>query len=203
VSLIEEIRAAANNPVHAGEKGARLSPDDARVADALGSGVTIWFNPDTWTGPAKAGVDPANHMQPDDVLFHECVHAYRFIRGKGTAKSMDFFKNLEEFYAVLLTNIYVADLKRERDLRGSHRLPFEALGAEKRFAAPQLSEKLFYFQFSDEIDDLCRKMSELTTPLSGLPTWNPLRVRRDKDKPDPMFSQPIGAAGRAAEIIRP
>jgi hypothetical protein len=200
-SLIGETRAAANAPVHAGERGQQVKPGEPQLADGLGSGATLWFDPDAWSGTAKSTVDPASHMAPDDVLFHECVHAYRFMRGKAIGKKMEFFENREEFYAVLLTNIYVADRNRLQDLRGSHRLPFDVLGFQQQFAAPQRSDKLFYFQFTTEIDELCTAMPELTTPLSGLPTWNPLRARRDKDKPDPMFTEPIGAAGRAAEII--
>ena len=187
-SLLGETRSVASNPVHAGEKGAQVKPGDPQLADGLGSGATIWFDPDTWSGAAKSAADPANHMRPDDVLFHECVHVYRYMRGKAVDKRIDFFENREEFYAVLLTNIYVADLKRPQDLRGSHRLPFDALGYQQQFAAPQTSEKLFYFQFTSEIDELCTTMPELTNPLCGLPTWNPLRVRRDKDKPNSMYS---------------
>jgi len=201
-SLLGATRAAANQPAHAGAAGQQVKPGQPQVADGLGSGVTLWFDPDTWSGSASSGVDPSNHMGPDDVLFHELVHAYRFMRGKAIGKRMDFFENREEFYAVLLTNIYVADMNRLQDLRGSHRLPFDTLGFQQQFMAPQRSDKLFYFQFTTEIDELCTTMPELTKPIEGLPTWNPLRARRDKDKPDPMFAEPIGAAGRAADRIK-
>jgi len=186
-ALLLQTASAANTPVHAGAAGVPLKPKSPEKADGRGSGVTIWFDPDTWSGTAKNTVDPGNHMQPDDVLFHEMVHALRAMRGRMTAKDLDFWDNKEELIAVLLTNIYLADNGRPDDLRGSHNLPFEGLGSQHQFAAPQPSENMFYREYSDEIDELCTTMPDLCEPISTLTTWNPIRARKTQPARDAMF----------------
>src|SRR5262249_12057975 len=74
-----------------------------------GSSATIWYDPTTWThADAKVGYDPANFYQPDDVLFHELVHALRILRGMIDLVPIRDWDNVEDLYAILLTNIYLS-----------------------------------------------------------------------------------------------
>ncbi|MCW5748102.1 MAG: hypothetical protein KIT36_18080 [Alphaproteobacteria bacterium] len=68
------------------------------------AGVRIKFSPETWTYQAY-GQLPSS--RPDEVLFHELVHAYRF--GKKERPVLDASANPEEFLAMQMTNVYVSE----------------------------------------------------------------------------------------------
>ena len=51
-------------------------------------------------------------FQPDEVLFHELVHAARYLGGdfkKTPIPKMPEYDNEEEYFAVLITNIYISE----------------------------------------------------------------------------------------------
>ena len=53
------------------------------VGTGKGSDVTIYFTPDT---RQKSGCNTGTYgSQPDEVLFHEMVHALRYMQGKSNA----------------------------------------------------------------------------------------------------------------------
>jgi Effector protein len=56
---------------------------------------------------------------PDEVLYHELVHATRYLRGVLSLKPMAGYKNEEEYLAVVVTNIYLSD-KGLTALRGRY-----------------------------------------------------------------------------------
>jgi hypothetical protein len=59
--------------------------------------------------------------QPDEVLFHEMVHATRQMRGIFNPLPLGFFYDTEEeFFAILLANIYASETGRPIDLRSDH-----------------------------------------------------------------------------------
>jgi hypothetical protein len=82
----------------------------------------IHFSPVTWSKHGKcqpAGIPRVGEMA-HEVLFHELVHVFRFVSGKSVkTATFDSAKQLhgaladyaddEEFYAVMLQNIYYAD----------------------------------------------------------------------------------------------
>jgi Effector protein len=59
--------------------------------------------------------------QPDEVLFHEMVHATRQMRGILNPLPLGFlYDTEEEFFAILLANIYASETGRPVDLRSDH-----------------------------------------------------------------------------------
>ena len=56
-------------------------------------------------GIGRAGV------QADEVLFHELVHITRMIRGRETHTQVDGggYGNIEEYFATVITNVYMSD----------------------------------------------------------------------------------------------
>ena len=121
-------------------------------------------------------------MQPDDVLFHEMVHVLRQFRGLFKPTRLgDGFEFVEEYYAVLLTNMYVTETGRPQDRRASHRLPFETLSSQQgTFADTPLD---FYFTHKDELDAFIGEMPDVCTPLGhiGNPiAWNPIRIAMNR-----------------------
>lgn len=60
--------------------------------------------------------------QPDEALFHEMIHATRQMRGFFNPVPLGFFYDTEEeFFAILLANIYASETGRPLDLRSDHR----------------------------------------------------------------------------------
>jgi hypothetical protein len=78
-----------------------------------GASVIIYYSVRTWTDTyfpdhtvGEAG------FKPDDVLFHELVHATRRIRGKETSVTVEGrpnFGNIEEYLATVIANIYLSE----------------------------------------------------------------------------------------------
>jgi len=88
-----------------------------------GSSPIIQFSPEASQqirGPGK---------EPDEVLFHELAHAYRRTRGVLLCERMgppydnpkEKWDNIEEFFAILIANIYRSESRRQ-GLRGDHAL---------------------------------------------------------------------------------
>jgi hypothetical protein len=108
----------------------------------LGSDVEIHYNPHPPAGPISTCPDDgrkwtngcplyegADHGK-DDQLFHELVHAVRELRGEfNQILTWDKdWMNEEEFFAVLLTNIYLSE-RGKKNLRGNY-LGFGLLATE-------------------------------------------------------------------------
>jgi hypothetical protein len=121
-------------------------PLEPQVGTGAGSSVTVKFTPSMWsistTGPCApyAGQPGASGSQ---VLFHELCHGYREAAGRfywrPTVGSSSPYDNLEEFFAVVLSNVLTADptyVATNRTLRSDH-WGFTPL------AAPQATSKGF------------------------------------------------------------
>ena len=103
----------------------------------------------------------------DEVLFHEMTHASHHMAGVlNRSDAPPGFDSKEEFWAILLTNIYSCGWNRP--LRKNHR----------GHAPISLREaNAFYAQYSTMIDWMCRDMPVLTRGIADL-SWiafNPLR----------------------------
>jgi hypothetical protein len=103
------------------------------------------------------------------VLLHEMVHALRMEMGLNLCLAMDDgFDTVEEFYAILIANIYRSECGY-RDLRANH-------NGKQMLAAPLTDDSRFYKQWKDKIDTLCREMSALCNVLAAVPcAFNPIR----------------------------
>lgn len=126
------------------EYGTRIPVRTGRVflhyyGRGLGGRAVVHFTPDMWIPSAPIyfrrwwQMDPrtAGHT-PDEILFHELVHAVRATHGRfATPQKMgDNFDNRDEFCAILLTNIYSSELRRplRRDHHGDNPLPMSDQG---------------------------------------------------------------------------
>ena len=97
----------------------------AVIGTGRGSDSAIHYSDDMWlaSGCCSAAPGGGAGAQPDEVLFHEMLHSLREMQGKlnavptiGTARD---YENEEEFFAVVLTNIYMSS-KGSMQLRASH-----------------------------------------------------------------------------------
>ncbi len=86
---------------------------------------------------------------PDEVCFHELVHAYRGGFGVNSATPLGggvtLYTDDEEFFAVVLTNIYISDVSNhlKSGLRADHTL--------KRPLEKELSGSFTFFQSSPQV----------------------------------------------------
>lgn len=144
-----------------------------------GTNVIMWYEPGAWSKPsAKASIDPANHFHADDVLFHELVHALRMLRGLMDMSKIRGWDNIEDLFAIMLTNIYNSSNNRNNDLRGDHGVPFRVLGNSALRPTEQIDEQGFYTAFSTDIDRLWLSLPDLCQGMSRVACrWNPLRAR--------------------------
>lgn len=90
----------------------------------------VEYSPDTFS---LHGACPVNRTAPnrgllwDEVLFHELVHAFRGVSKKWNKVRLGAglvrYDDTEEFYAVLITNIYISDRsnKIKTGLRADHK----------------------------------------------------------------------------------
>ncbi len=88
------------------------------IGTGEGTDVTLHFDVNQYRR-RRCSSGPAS--QADDVLFHEMVHALRFMQGKANHVPTDdlFYDNDEEFLAVVATNVYISANGRT-DLRANH-----------------------------------------------------------------------------------
>jgi hypothetical protein len=93
-----------------------LPPGESKIGTGDGSDAVIEFSQETWRGEAMRPPSDA----PDEVLFHELVHASRTMRGVADKKTINRgYGDQEEYIAVLLTNIYMSE-KGQLTFAGSH-----------------------------------------------------------------------------------
>ncbi len=121
-----------NTPYYAPNAYARA--DDLRSARRDGSDTTISFSPAHWIpndilselikdlGWIEFRYFSGPGANPDEMLLHEVVHGLRHMSGVRIARNIPFqrrYSTFEEFYAILVTNIYRSELGRT-DLRRDH-----------------------------------------------------------------------------------
>jgi len=110
----------AEDPEGATEAGKpQLDSDGDPIDDSLdgmgyGSDSIINYTPNMWQGQGG----PA-HL-PDEIVFHELVHAARQMRGVSYKREVNReYNNMEEYIAVIITNIYLSE-KGQHYLRANH-----------------------------------------------------------------------------------
>ena len=72
-----------------------------------GGGIRVLFDPDGFDSTME-------YYTPDDVLFHELIHAYRVGKGKDNRKAMKEYKTADEFLAIHIQNVYMAYMGRTK-----------------------------------------------------------------------------------------
>jgi hypothetical protein len=137
-----------------GSSGNEFRPNGQPIlGEGGGSGSTISFTPDVTDrihGPGH---------EPDEILLHELVHALRALLGQKRCEAVgDRFDNIEEFGAILITNIYRSECGRS-GLRGDHTVddcPGKSNGEKclKPMAGNLVDAKAFYARFKAQMDRL-------------------------------------------------
>jgi Effector protein len=142
-----------------------------RYRDGGGSDSTIEFTPSMFQ---TSGVPQAvrqmitSGSRRDEILFHEMTHATHHMAGKlNRSDAPPGFDTKEEFWAVMMTNIYSSGWNRP--LRKNHR--------GHQFISLQDATTL-YAQFNSMIDWMCRDMPALTRGIADL-DWIPFNPLRD------------------------
>ncbi|MFN8178026.1 MAG: M91 family zinc metallopeptidase [bacterium] len=118
----------------------------------------VSYSPDTFS---LHGACPVNRTKPnrgmlwDEILFHELVHVLRAVSGVFAKKPLQpglyRYTNTEEFFAVVITNVYVSDPTNriKTGLRGEHR-GFRGLD-------PAYGEPFAFFGASTQVFDLVKQ----------------------------------------------
>lgn len=96
----------------------------SETGTGAGASVIIYYSVGSWTDALYTDntVGEAG-FQPDEVLFHELVHATRRIRGKMTSVPVEGrpnFGNIEEYFATVIANIYLSEKGKEARLVGAY-----------------------------------------------------------------------------------
>jgi len=128
----------------------------ANIGTGQGSDYTLYFTPyylgeSRPTGPGFGA---------DEMLLHELIHGLNSTKGnlRLTGGAPDGFDGLEEFTAILLTNLYTSQIGRtlRYDHRGHEPLP-------EKLRDP----KAFFDRFPDAVKDCNRFHSSLTSIYKG------------------------------------
>jgi hypothetical protein len=143
--------------------GDKHDPTGGVYGTGLGSDVTIQYTPAQWREAAstctKGLCGPGSAR--DEVLLHEVFHGLRVMMGKLLSVPMgDGYNTQEEFFAILVTNVYQAEMGRP--LRGNHQ-DFNELQNAGKFSKTYRSKiDLFRAQHTD-----LAKALEKVTPKNG------------------------------------
>ncbi|GJE61750.1 M91 family zinc metallopeptidase [Methylobacterium trifolii] len=117
-------RPAATRPGFPIDPGMRSSI----LGTGAGADAMVHISPNQWdrSGPSGPG------SRPDEILFHELVHASRQMRGRAYGMPVNAgYDNEEEYISVVLSNIYLSH-KRQTVFRANHH-GFHPLPQPERF----------------------------------------------------------------------
>jgi hypothetical protein len=170
-----------------------------------GSDAVIEFDPwqymyaDCFRDLSPLVLDPLHQFQADDVLFHEMVHALRIMSGLLLHRKLQTqvkvtFATVEEFYAVMLTDIYVSECGGTlAGVRIDHAAAFHSIQDSDDY--PQKDPESYKRVFEEPIKKLCEQMGDFTRAIADLVSikWNPLHYYYHPTKVD--FNPPIFSPG--------
>jgi Effector protein len=153
----------------------------------LGSDSRLAYNPTVSSELAGPG------MKKDQFLFHEMVHAIRQNQGRTTQQSMGSgFDLREEFYAVVLANIYISFTDPSASLRANHHAD---TGKYASYGIPSLEMRdlrRFSEHFRTELLKLRDEMPGLTFKLSQIDCpFNPFKYFQDQEDAANPWNKPI------------
>ncbi|MFL5240604.1 MAG: hypothetical protein ACJ8FY_00725 [Gemmataceae bacterium] len=109
------------------DKSGAREDTSGKKGTGRGSDVHVCFNPnqtDVASGKGTSCFTSTLGGLPDEVLFHEIIHALRFMKaldlGKPTyGKNLEHYDNEEEFLAIVITNVYMSAWGL-KDFRADH-----------------------------------------------------------------------------------
>jgi hypothetical protein len=166
----------SHGPCNAGEQ-----TRDGSARDGTPYAATIPYSPHLYQNGNACYLESPLHDRggaPDEVLFHELVHAFRTVSGKDrgtplTTGGLRDYDDEEEFNAVLITNIFITDPSNgsKTGLRRNHsgHEPLET----------DLASSLSFFESSTNtfnlISAFCTDHPVLHRKLADVPaTFNPI-----------------------------
>ncbi len=121
-----------------------------------GGGVRLYFDP--------TGFDPTNvWYTPDDVLFHELIHAYRSGNGQDNRRVMKEYQTAEEFLAIHLQNVYMS-YRGRKQYYFSHTNSRLASKDEIYKAIRTDNETLYTLRHYLEAEPLAKEVARLKDP---------------------------------------
>lgn len=127
------------------------------VKEELGGGVRMYYEPD-WFDPKM------EYYTPDDVLFHELVHAYRASKGENFFKALAEYKTAEELLAVQMQNVYMS-VRRKKKFYKSHSNPTLVTKKDAYAAVASDTETLDAFNYFRRSEPLAVKVAGMSAPI--------------------------------------
>jgi hypothetical protein len=130
-----------------------------------GGGIRVYFNPTDWTGTWQT---------PDDVLFHELVHAYRMGRIGYAAlnrRAMSDYDDGEEFLALQLQNMYLADRGSQRFYLAYKRPWLNGSRDDAYEYYAKTAEVPMAFRYFRDSEPLATGVSHWKAPANGFNPW--------------------------------
>jgi len=130
-----------------------------------GGGIRVYFNPTDWKGKWQT---------PDDILFHELVHAYRMGRIGYAALNrtpMNDYDDAEEFLALQLQNMYLADRGSQR-FYIAYKRPWLNSAKDDAYAYYASSAEVpMAFRYFADSEPLATGVSHWKAPANGFNPW--------------------------------
>ncbi|WP_315836076.1 hypothetical protein [Bradyrhizobium prioriisuperbiae] len=137
-----------------------------------GAGATIDYFPFEWP---QIGVGQPGRSR-DEILLHELVHAFMIQRGISSVRKLDRgiyahrvrrFDIVDDFYAVMITNVYASETSRGR--RQDHHA-FSALGRNAMSIASDPRFRPFFTALASHAPGLVTVLRGIDTPFNP---WHP------------------------------
>lgn len=168
----------------------------------IGNGE-IRFSIDTYVTGVGCSTGPGT--LPQDILVHELVHSARFIGGDRDEaelpKSMSKYTDAEEFYAILLTNIYMSETGRtvlRRDHNQFHPLPAN-MDTSREFLYSQENLK-FVKAFCKQHPQIAPMIAKADVP------FNPIKLYLEVGDSPPIemdANEEVGSHRQTAQVEGP
>jgi hypothetical protein len=155
-------------------------PKGSNEGTGKGTPSRITYSPWQW-GSVKGSNSNAGR-EPDEILFHELVHAMRYAAGKRNScfASVSGFGEYEELVAVTVTNVYSSEIGRplRRDHEGFDPLPAKTKlfnDQAKRVEVDLHDPQKFCNWFRKQLENFKKQHPWLTNRLAGYQhiAWNP------------------------------
>jgi Effector protein len=89
----------------------------SKIGTGRGVNPVIYYSPEMYVGNSKP---PGPGNDPDEVLYHELMHASRYVAGIERNQPVNQgYENLKEYMAIVITNIYLSN-KNRTEFVGDH-----------------------------------------------------------------------------------
>jgi hypothetical protein len=137
----------------------------------------VHYSPTTWNRFLlnQHGHDVAG-AHPDEVLLHETTHALRQVYGVSDPRPLDHaYDTEEEFFAILVANVYASELHRLHDLRADHHSHHEISASQDTSAEflPRLDPNDYKYRLVKKLVDQEPRLAHKLAHVRA--AFNPIR----------------------------